>query len=238
MKLRFLVLALTALSVWPVLTSAQVKDDPALIAILEPIRVKYHLPALAGAIFTADGVVDMAAVGVRKMRMISSVVCLFCFMVGSYSFRLEPPTQSGPVSGGLIKISNIDITGHGSAQSQTFGDTDADESLENSFIGYQNGVFLTTSNSPTAPRIPISSILGNKMAPRATINLHGCETGQQDNGGNNIAKALSQAVGVTVTGVNGVLDTQFGAPVGTFGQGGGNGFFGFSFGEATSTYGP
>jgi CubicO group peptidase (beta-lactamase class C family) len=39
---------------------------PSLDSVLEPIRVKYHLPALAGAIFTTDGVVEMAAVGVRK----------------------------------------------------------------------------------------------------------------------------------------------------------------------------
>jgi CubicO group peptidase (beta-lactamase class C family) len=37
-----------------------------LSAVLEPIRARYHLPALAGAIFTPDGLVEMAAVGVRK----------------------------------------------------------------------------------------------------------------------------------------------------------------------------
>ncbi len=66
MKPRFLVLTLIALAAWPALSFAQGKDDPALIAILDPIRVKYHLPALAAAIFTSDGVVKMAAVGVRK----------------------------------------------------------------------------------------------------------------------------------------------------------------------------
>jgi CubicO group peptidase (beta-lactamase class C family) len=66
MNTPFLALALTALSVWPALSSAQVKNDPALVSILEPIRAKYHLPALAGAYFTANGTVDMAAVGVRK----------------------------------------------------------------------------------------------------------------------------------------------------------------------------
>lgn len=39
---------------------------PSLDSILEPIRVKYDLPALAGTIFNLDGVVEMAAVGVRK----------------------------------------------------------------------------------------------------------------------------------------------------------------------------
>jgi CubicO group peptidase (beta-lactamase class C family) len=50
------------------LTSRLVISDPvpSLGSVLEPIRVKYKLPALAGAIFTTDGVVEMAAVGVRK----------------------------------------------------------------------------------------------------------------------------------------------------------------------------
>jgi CubicO group peptidase (beta-lactamase class C family) len=39
---------------------------PSLASVLEPIRAKYQIPALAGAIFTTDGVVEMAAVGVRK----------------------------------------------------------------------------------------------------------------------------------------------------------------------------
>ena len=33
---------------------------------LQKVRNQYHLPALAGAIFTTDGVVEMGAVGVRK----------------------------------------------------------------------------------------------------------------------------------------------------------------------------
>ena len=41
-------------------------NDPKLAVILESIRMKYHLPALAAAIVTRDGVVDMAATGVRK----------------------------------------------------------------------------------------------------------------------------------------------------------------------------
>jgi len=40
--------------------------EPSLASVLDPIRAKYNLPALAGAIFTTDGVVEMAAVGVRK----------------------------------------------------------------------------------------------------------------------------------------------------------------------------
>jgi CubicO group peptidase (beta-lactamase class C family) len=46
--------------------AAQSQNDPRLAALIEPICAKYHLPALAGAIVTDDGVVDMAAVGVRK----------------------------------------------------------------------------------------------------------------------------------------------------------------------------
>jgi CubicO group peptidase (beta-lactamase class C family) len=44
---------------------AQTLNQP-LPATLESICAQYHLPALAGAIFTTDGVVEMAAVGVRK----------------------------------------------------------------------------------------------------------------------------------------------------------------------------
>jgi CubicO group peptidase (beta-lactamase class C family) len=40
--------------------------EPSLASVLDPIRAKYNLPALAGAIFTTDGMVEMAAVGVRK----------------------------------------------------------------------------------------------------------------------------------------------------------------------------
>jgi CubicO group peptidase (beta-lactamase class C family) len=61
-----LLLSLVSLVASPSLLKAQDNNDPKLVAILEPIRVKYHLPALAGAIFTCDGVVEMAAVGVRK----------------------------------------------------------------------------------------------------------------------------------------------------------------------------
>jgi CubicO group peptidase (beta-lactamase class C family) len=42
--------------------------DPAdpLASVLDPLRAKYNLPSLAGAIFNTNGVVEMAAVGVRK----------------------------------------------------------------------------------------------------------------------------------------------------------------------------
>ncbi len=39
---------------------------PTLTSVLDPIRVKYNVPALAGAIFTTDKLIEMAAVGVRK----------------------------------------------------------------------------------------------------------------------------------------------------------------------------
>jgi len=39
---------------------------PTLGPVLEPIRAKYDLPALAGAIFTVDGVTEIGVTGVRK----------------------------------------------------------------------------------------------------------------------------------------------------------------------------
>lgn len=45
---------------------ARAGTDSQLAALLELIRAKYHLPALAGAVFTTEGVQAMAAVGVRK----------------------------------------------------------------------------------------------------------------------------------------------------------------------------
>ena len=62
----FLLLSFANFALGTGLSRAQTGNGPALVAILEPIRVKYHLPALAGAIFTKDGLVKMAAVGVRK----------------------------------------------------------------------------------------------------------------------------------------------------------------------------
>ena len=64
--LLFLLLSFANLALGTSPSRAQTANDPALVAILEPIRVKYHLPALAGAIFTQDGLVEMAATGVRK----------------------------------------------------------------------------------------------------------------------------------------------------------------------------
>jgi CubicO group peptidase (beta-lactamase class C family) len=40
--------------------------ESSLASDLDSVRTQYHLPALAGAIFTTEGVIDMAAVGVRK----------------------------------------------------------------------------------------------------------------------------------------------------------------------------
>jgi CubicO group peptidase (beta-lactamase class C family) len=45
--------------------SAQ-SSDKSLGSVLEPIRAKFNVPALAGAIFTTEGLVEMGAVGVRK----------------------------------------------------------------------------------------------------------------------------------------------------------------------------
>lgn len=49
-------------------TAQTVLADPpsSLDSVLDPIRIKYDLPSLAGAIFTTDGVVEMGAVGFRK----------------------------------------------------------------------------------------------------------------------------------------------------------------------------
>jgi CubicO group peptidase (beta-lactamase class C family) len=66
MSARFLLLLLAACALGAGYAQAQAPNDPKLAAIFEPIRVKYQLPALAGAIFTTDGVEAMAAVGVRK----------------------------------------------------------------------------------------------------------------------------------------------------------------------------
>jgi CubicO group peptidase (beta-lactamase class C family) len=66
MKTQFLLLVLLCLALWPTPTQAQTPNDPKLAAILEPIRVKYQLPALAAATFTTNGIEQMAAVGVRK----------------------------------------------------------------------------------------------------------------------------------------------------------------------------
>jgi CubicO group peptidase (beta-lactamase class C family) len=46
--------------------SAQPANQP-MAASLEAIRAKYKLPALGGALFTTDGIIDLAAVGVRKL---------------------------------------------------------------------------------------------------------------------------------------------------------------------------
>jgi CubicO group peptidase (beta-lactamase class C family) len=43
-----------------------VAAEPPLDSVLDPIRAKYDLPSLAGAIFTTDGLVEMGAAGVRK----------------------------------------------------------------------------------------------------------------------------------------------------------------------------
>jgi CubicO group peptidase (beta-lactamase class C family) len=52
-------------------------------SVLEPIRVKYNLPALGGAIFTTDGLVEVAAVGVRKEGTTVSVTVNDLWHLGS-----------------------------------------------------------------------------------------------------------------------------------------------------------
>jgi CubicO group peptidase (beta-lactamase class C family) len=41
-------------------------DPPSIASLLEPIRAKYDLPAMGGAIFTTDGLVESGVTGVRK----------------------------------------------------------------------------------------------------------------------------------------------------------------------------
>src|SRR5262249_52650247 len=49
-----------------IVVGAQPQNDPRIPAALEPIRVKYHLPALGGAIVTSKGLTALAVTGVRK----------------------------------------------------------------------------------------------------------------------------------------------------------------------------
>jgi CubicO group peptidase (beta-lactamase class C family) len=67
MKTAILLALLLAAGPWLQRVMAEQKYKGATLSdLLERVRAKYHLPALAGAIVTDDGVVDMAAVGVRK----------------------------------------------------------------------------------------------------------------------------------------------------------------------------
>jgi CubicO group peptidase (beta-lactamase class C family) len=66
MKILTRLLIAIVLGFSPNLSHAQTPNDPKLAAILEPIRVKYQLPALAAATFNTDGIEQMAAMGVRK----------------------------------------------------------------------------------------------------------------------------------------------------------------------------
>jgi len=52
---------------------------------------------------TSSAVLPLSAA--LNIQMISSVLCRFCFVIRFYPFRLKPLTQSGSVSGGLIKFS-------------------------------------------------------------------------------------------------------------------------------------
>ena len=74
---------------------AQTGSNPALAAILEPIRLKYQLPALAGAIFTRDGVVAMAAVGVRKAETDIPVTTNDLWHLGSDTKAMTRTTADG-----------------------------------------------------------------------------------------------------------------------------------------------
>ena len=47
-------------------TRAPGPNDPAVVALLEPIRTRHHLPALGGAVVSSAGLGPLAVVGVRK----------------------------------------------------------------------------------------------------------------------------------------------------------------------------
>lgn len=59
-RLKLIFVAFTLTSLWAR------SEPPSLAAVLEPIRAKHKIPALAGGIFTTEGLVEMDAVGVRK----------------------------------------------------------------------------------------------------------------------------------------------------------------------------
>jgi CubicO group peptidase (beta-lactamase class C family) len=64
---RLLLMGLVTIAFFFAAQRAFTDTEPSMASILEPIRVEYDLPALAGAIFTTEGVVEMGAVGVRKV---------------------------------------------------------------------------------------------------------------------------------------------------------------------------
>jgi CubicO group peptidase (beta-lactamase class C family) len=76
-------------------------DEP-LAAVLEPIRTKYSLPALAGAVFTVDGVVEMAAVGVRKVGTTEAVTSDDLWHLGSDAKAMTATLVGGYVAEGLL----------------------------------------------------------------------------------------------------------------------------------------
>jgi CubicO group peptidase (beta-lactamase class C family) len=63
--------------------SARASDGPSLSSLLEPIRAKYNLPALAGAIFTTDGLKEIGATGVRKVGTNVAVTTNDLWHIGS-----------------------------------------------------------------------------------------------------------------------------------------------------------
>jgi CubicO group peptidase (beta-lactamase class C family) len=67
MRILFLAALFVALTVDDGWSQTPTINDPKIAAILEPIRAKYNLPAMGAAFFTSEGVVTMAAVGVRKV---------------------------------------------------------------------------------------------------------------------------------------------------------------------------
>jgi CubicO group peptidase (beta-lactamase class C family) len=59
-------LVLAGLGAVAFLPACSAQTPPTIAALLEPIRAKYGVPAMGGAIFTSDGMVEMGVTGVRK----------------------------------------------------------------------------------------------------------------------------------------------------------------------------
>jgi CubicO group peptidase (beta-lactamase class C family) len=72
-------------------------------AVLEPIRLKYDLPALAGAIVTSQGLVAHGAVGVRKYRVAAPVTIDDQFHLGSDTKAMTATMLATLVEQGKLK---------------------------------------------------------------------------------------------------------------------------------------
>jgi hypothetical protein len=112
---------------------------------------------------------------------------------------------------GANSISNITVDGHGSANTQTFGYTDADLYAQGSQIALGNGnndPYLKSSNND--PGIPLAKLLQGKLSPGAVVNLLGCDTGSPGTADKplpNIAQSVSSALGAISVGSPGLVNS-------------------------------